>query len=223
MDTSTHQLALAALGQLATPNPNPPSPRRDKTGPMAALRSSPDADSNITDSMRDDDTTVVAHQFAQSMSATRIDRNGNGNGNWTANAIANIAVSRASQESAPQSLPTSSHSQSTIDTNDDAASPLLFDSDGFSSQNTSQDSQLSHLSQLAAVQEPMTDVTQSGAGAPSTAGHKRTADGQVKPPSPNTVQHPQARSHSRNTSSVSNVSSAPSSSRMGEVNKQTPT
>jgi hypothetical protein len=112
----------------------------------------------------------------------------------------------------------SDNSQSTTDGHDTASTPPTSTSDGFSSQSTSQDgpsSQLSQLSQLAAAQEPLGD---SSSARPNisiipTAGHKRTADGHVKAPSPD---RPQLRGHSRNTSAVSSVSSAPSS-KIGEV------
>lgn len=96
-------------------------------------------------------------------------------------------------------------------------------SEGFSSQSTNPDGPLSQLSQLAAAQAPLSmsaGEPSGGGGEPltvvtgSTAGQKRTADGQVKTPiSP--IRHP-AGGHSRNASSVSNVSSA-ASSRLGDV------
>lgn len=107
----------------------------------------------------------------------------------------------------------SSDSQATnIDAHDIASTPPTSTSDGFSSQGTGQDSQisqLSHLSQLAAVQEPLNISTRPILTIAPTAGYKRTADGQVKSPT-----SPRVRGHSRNTSAVSTVSS---SSRIGEV------
>ncbi|KAF4636883.1 hypothetical protein G7Y89_g1213 [Cudoniella acicularis] len=112
-----------------------------------------------------------------------------------------------------------SDSQSTTDSHD-VATPPTSASEGFSSQSTNQDgpmSQLSQLSQLAAAQQPLTNTS---AARPtlsiaSTAGQKRTADGQVKSGVSGSPQSPRARGHSRNTSTVSNVSAA--SSRIGEV------
>lgn len=90
------------------------------------------------------------------------------------------------------------------------------DENNFSSQSTSDTlSQLSQLSQIAAAQRPLASTS-----APrmvvegAAAGQKRTADGMVK-----VAQSPRGAGyygHSRNTSTVSNVSTA-SSSRIGEV------
>lgn len=115
----------------------------------------------------------------------------------------------------------SDNSQSTTDGHDTASTPPTSASDGFSSQSTNQDgpsSQLSQLSQLAAAQEPLggRSSVRPNISIVPTAGHKRTADGHVKPPSPD---GPQVRGHSRNTSAVSSVSSAPSS-KMGELSSE---
>jgi hypothetical protein len=117
--------------------------------------------------------------------------------------------------------PSSEGSQSSSDGQDVSTPPT---SNGFSSQSTNADglSQLSQLSQLAAAAQPMTNTS---AARPTlsiapTAGHKRTADGQVKiaksdpPASPH---RSKIHGHSRNTSTVSAVSNA--SSKIGEVNK----
>jgi hypothetical protein len=115
----------------------------------------------------------------------------------------------------------SNNSQSTAD----VSTPPTSTSDGFSSQSTNADgqlSQLSQLSQLAAAAQPMTDIS---AARPNlsiapTAGHKRTADGQVKPTlfnSPTSPYGSKIRGHSRNTSAVSAASNV--SSKIGEVNK----
>lgn len=126
--------------------------------------------------------------------------------------------SRGSANLAPQT--TSSDNSQATDGHDTISTPQTSSSDGPSSQGTSQDasiSQLSQLSQAATVQDhvlenhaPRTVLT-----VPSTAGQKRTADGQVKPPSPPNPNGPRNRGHSRTTSAVSNVSSA--TSRIGEV------
>lgn len=104
---------------------------------------------------------------------------------------------------------------------DDPSTPPTSTSDGFSSQSTNLEgckSQLSQLSQVAAVQLPLSDtsIAQPMHSTTPTAGHKRTADGRVKPlsASPDNLK---TRGHSRNTSAVSNASSV---SRIGEVSFQ---
>lgn len=95
--------------------------------------------------------------------------------------------------------------------------PPTSTSDGFQSQSTTTElSQLSQLSQLAAAAQSITsDARPAFSGVPS--GFKRTADGQMKP-NFTTTTSPQgkAKGHSRNTSTVSTISTA--SSKMGEVN-----
>ena len=118
----------------------------------------------------------------------------------------------------------SDHSQSTADGHE-VSTPPTSTSDGFSSQSTNHEgqlSQLSQLSQLAAAAEPMTNTS---AARPNlsiapTSGLKRTADGQVKPSlfnSPTSPHRSKVQGHSRNTSAVSTASTA--SSKIGEVNK----
>ncbi|KAH8809160.1 hypothetical protein F5884DRAFT_676578 [Xylogone sp. PMI_703] len=90
-------------------------------------------------------------------------------------------------------------------------------SEGFSSQSTNPDGPLSQLSQLAAAQAPLS----TGPGGrslsvvtTSTAGHKRTADGQVKTPiSPREVPF---RRHSRTISNASSIGS----NRLGELSSE---
>ena len=113
----------------------------------------------------------------------------------------------------------SDNSQSTTDGHD-ASTPPTSTSDGFSSQSTNADgqlSQLSQLSQLAAAAQPMTNTSASrpNLSLAVTAGHKRTADGLFK--SPTSPHGSKARGHSRNTSAVSTASTT--SSKIGEVNK----
>jgi len=93
------------------------------------------------------------------------------------------------------------------------------DADAFSSQSTGQDShlsQLSQLSQLAAAQQPMGNPGDTRLNI-ATAGQKRSADGQIKPPSPPSP-HRSHHGHSRNTSAVSNASSV-GSNRIGDVSR----
>ncbi|KAL3423939.1 hypothetical protein PVAG01_05686 [Phlyctema vagabunda] len=117
----------------------------------------------------------------------------------------------------------SNHSQDTTDGHDTVSTPPT--SEGFSSQGTIPDgqlSQLSQLSQLAAAQQPLAPAaaTRPGVTIPAT-GHKRTADGQVKsgtfksPATPNGLYH---RGHSRNASTFSNASST--TSRIGELSSE---
>lgn len=131
--------------------------------------------------------------------------------------------------------PISDNSQSTGDGQDSVFTPPA--SDELSSQSTNQDaggplSQLSQLSQLAAAQLPLESNT-STTPPPKTnitlnASQKRTADGHVKSKassksnssSPQAAPPPPARSHTRNTSTLSNTSSV--ASRFGEVSRVSP-
>ncbi|TAQ84825.1 hypothetical protein B7494_g6855 [Chlorociboria aeruginascens] len=75
----------------------------------------------------------------------------------------------------------SNNSQETTDSHDASTPPT---SDGFSSQSTNPDGHLpqpSQLSPLAAGQDPLVNTDNSRPSIASTAGQKRTADGQVKP------------------------------------------
>lgn len=119
-------------------------------------------------------------------------------------------------------VPTSSNnSQSTVDGHETASTPPTSTSDGISSQNTipeGQHSQLSQLSHLAAAQEPLGSPSRPSLSIAATAGQKRTADGEVKSASSISPERPQARGHSRNTSAISNASSA--TSRIGELSSE---
>lgn len=130
--------------------------------------------------------------------------------------------SRGNANLAPQTT-SNDNSQATTDSHDTISTPQTSSSDGPSSQGTSQDasiSQLSQLSQAATVQDhlPENHAPRTVLTVPSTAGQKRTADGQVKPPSPPNPNGPRNRGHSRTTSAVSNVSSA--TSRIGELSSE---
>lgn len=138
----------------------------------------------------------------------------------------------AAGDSCPSQLPPREHvalsrsnSQATSSTND--ADPVFTPpvnggrlSPGTGSgHNSSQESQLLQLSQIAAAQERIPeDTVDAGAGAPS---RKRMADGMVKHPpersnvSPGQTAQMAAAGHSRNTSAVSVASTA--GSRIGEV------
>jgi hypothetical protein len=194
-----HQLAIAALNEVTQS-----SHRRDFPG--VAI---PDPNATGAHSMNNaiDDNAVDSQEPSQVSSGTK-------------GVMIHVGGSQESQYSTIQAT-SSNNSQSTTDGHD-AATPPTSTSDGFSSQSTNQDgqlSQLSQLSQLAAAQQPLKNISAARQTLPNgpTAGHKRTADGQVKPPSPPSPQASNMRGHSRNTSAVSNVSVA--SSRLGEVNK----
>jgi hypothetical protein len=121
-----------------------------------------------------------------------------------------------------QQAASSYNSQSAAEGHDAISKPPTSSSDGPSSQGTNQEgqiSQLSQLSHLAAAQQPMVEnpASQPDPVTTSTAGHKRTADGQVKPSSPPSPNGPRNRGHSRNTSAVSNISTS-TTGRIGEVN-----
>ncbi|CAL3967157.1 unnamed protein product [Diplocarpon coronariae] len=120
---------------------------------------------------------------------------------------------------APKTTARSDISQSTIDGLDTASTPPTSTSDGFSSQGTIADgqlSQLSQLSQLAAAQQPMSSSMRPILGIAPTAGQKRTADGQVKASSIS-PDSPKIRGHSRNISAVSTASSV---GRIGELSSE---
>ncbi|CAD6442646.1 ec1f51bf-e8b8-465c-9bf4-00bed59b972a [Sclerotinia trifoliorum] len=133
-------------------------------------------------------------------------------------------------QSAKATAPTPDNSQLTTDGHGLVFTPPAVEE--FSSQTTTQDggplSQLSQLSQLAAAQLPLessTTITPTKVNVTLNASQKRTADGHVKPktsnsssnsPSPKAL--PPVRSHTRNTSTVSNVSSV--ASRLGELSSE---
>ncbi|EMR87801.1 hypothetical protein BcDW1_3591 [Botrytis cinerea BcDW1] len=125
--------------------------------------------------------------------------------------------------------PVPDNSQSTVE-GQDAAVFTPPASDEFSSQSTSHDggplSQLSQLSQLAAAQLPLesnTHTTPPKINITLNASQKRTADGHVKSKAsnsntPSPTGPSSARSHTRNTSTVSNASSV--ASRFGELSSE---
>lgn len=114
--------------------------------------------------------------------------------------------------------PSSNNSQATNpEVLDGLTTPPTSTSDGFSSQGTGHESQLSQLSQLshlAAVQEPLNVVTRPTLSIVPSAGYKRTADGELKLETFKSPTSPYVRGHSRNVSAISNAST---SSRIGEV------
>lgn len=155
------------------------------------------------------------HDIPQNMSGMRgfTSNEGEGEGgsqesyNTTAEVIPQTASSNNSQ---------ATDGPDTISTPQTSSSSEALSSQG-SNHDASASSQLSQLSQLAASQDPMVSnaATRPDIAMPLTAGQKRTADGQVKPPSPPTTYGSRNHGHSRNTSAVSNVSST--NSRIGEV------
>lgn len=78
---------------------------------------------------------------------------------------------------------------------------------------SSQESQLLHLSQLAAAQEKMAEIDDGAFN--GSQSRKRMADGEVKHMRGNSNVSPVRRGHSRNTSTVSVASTT--GSRIGEV------
>ncbi|KAF7947696.1 hypothetical protein EAE96_008776 [Botrytis aclada] len=124
--------------------------------------------------------------------------------------------------------PVSDNSQSTINGQDAVFTPPA--SDELSSQSTNQDggplSQLSQLSQVAAAQQPLesnANTTPPKISITLNASQKRTADGHVKSrasnsTSPSPKGPSSVRSHTRNTSTVSNASSV--ASRFGELSSE---
>ena len=194
VDTTSHRGNLA--GQAASSRSSPNAPGIDIGPPMANNRSDGDA--------------AGSHELSQPLLGTQgcISRSGAGQ-DLQSNTVRGLQTA------------SSNNSQSTMDGHDVVSSPPTSTSDGSSSQNTNPDrqlSQLSQLSQLAAAQEPLgqTSSTRPNLSVASTAGYKRTADGQVKPLSATSPESPHFGGHSRNSSSVSNVSSA-TSSRIGGV------
>ncbi|KAJ8060317.1 hypothetical protein OCU04_010651 [Sclerotinia nivalis] len=131
-------------------------------------------------------------------------------------------------QSANATATTSNNSQSTIDGHEPVFTPPAVEE--FSSQSTIKDggplSQLSQLSQLAAAQLPLensTTTTPPKANVTLNASQKRTADGHPKSKtsnsnSPSPKAPPPIRSHTRNTSTVSNTSSV--ASRLGELSSE---
>ena len=141
--------------------------------------------------------------------------------------MSSTAVGDSQEDSINKTLglqPTSSNNSQSTTNGHEVSTPRTSTSDGFSSQSTNPEaqlSQLSHLSQLAAAAQPLRDTSASrpNISIAPTAGHKRTADGQVKPTlsdSPTSPHGPRNQGHSRNTSAVSAASTA--SSKIGEVN-----
>lgn len=131
-----------------------------------------------------------------------------------------LPVNNTSSYPLQKQMSSNSDSQATVNSSASTESTRIFTppaveraaSNGVASsgQDSSQESQLLQLSQLAAAQEKMPDV-----GARSSV--KRTADGAVKDSrTPPTASPNQPSSHSRNVSGVSIVSTA--SSRATEVN-----
>jgi len=196
-----HELALAALQEVAQSTVS--SHRRDPnpTGKVEALGSHNATGINLSN----DTTTLALDSSSPSFGKEDI--------------MSQMTQGQDDSNTDTSVIPTSSNnSQSTSIGHDTASTPPTSASDEFSSQNTSQDeqhSQLSQLSQLAAAQIPIGSPLRPAVSITSTAGQKRTADGQVKSGPSFSPNSPRVRGHSRNTSAVSNASS--SVSRIGEV------
>ena len=191
-----HALAIAALQQVAN--------------------SSSHRGSSTTESLRLDATTAIDMRNngnnAPKASRTHEDPQ-QARGSDTMSST--VGDSQEYANNVPRGLQSTSSNSSQDDT------PPTSTSDGFSSQSTNPEgqlSQLSQLSQLAAYAQPLTaaSAAQPNLSIAST-GMKRTADGQVKPTpvtSPTSPRGSKIRGHSRNTSAASAASS-----KIGEVNK----
>jgi hypothetical protein len=202
-----HELAIAALNEVAHPS----SHRRDKSaGKFASPRSSPNATGIDMTNNAIVDNIAGAQEPSQQLPGTN-------------RTMSQVERGQGYQHAATPGVQSTSsnNSQSMTDGNEGVSTPPTSTSDGFSSQSTNQEvqmSQLSQLSQLAAAQQPLTSnvpATRPNLAVATTAGQKRTADGQVKGGVLKSPTSPQVRGHSRNTSTVSNVSAT--SSRIGEV------
>jgi hypothetical protein len=199
-----HHLAIAALQQVT----HDTSLHRHRDA--ASLPHSPNATGTDMKNNATDHDSACAHERSQNIPGTlRI--------------APDVEGSQESRNSANLALqPVSSNNSQSAADGHDVSTPPTSSSDGLSSQSASQDaeiSQLSQLSHLAAAQQPMghTATSRPDPAMSSTAGYKRTADGQVKPPSPPCPHGARSRGHSRNTSTLSNISSS-TNGRIGEVN-----
>ena len=203
-----HELAIAALNEVA----HSTSHRRHQfAGKVASPRSSSNATGIDMSNNAIVDNVTGAQEPSQPLSGTELTMSqtalGQGYRNNTTSGVQSTS---------------SDNSQSTTDGHEGVSTPPTSTSDGFSSQSTNQEgqmSQLSQLSQLAAAQQPLTSstpATRPTLAIATTAGQKRTADGQVKSGASNSPPSPHVHGHSRTTSAVSTVSST-ASSRIGEV------
>lgn len=202
-----HELAIAALNQVAA---HSSTHRRDLAAGKTA--SSPNATGVDMPNNATDDDAANGQESSQTLQGTD----------------GMASKGRASHESQNNTIPgvqsaSTTNSQTTAEGHA-LSTPPTSASDGFSSQSTNPEGQMSQLSQLihlAAAQPPMTHTPAARPNLPiaPTAGQKRTADGQVKPTLSNSPPSPygyHARGHSRNTSAVS-ISST-TSTKIGEVN-----
>lgn len=148
-----------------------------------------------------------------------INNNNHNNNSSSTTSTTSTSNNTAGSYPLPKQMSPNSDSQATAVSSSSTDSnrvftPPIIERTASSGQGSSQESQLLHLSQLAAAREKMPDVASgAGAGARSV---KRTADGAVKDSrtSP-AVSPPRPSSHSRNTSGISLASTA--SSRATEV------
>ncbi|KAG0646313.1 hypothetical protein D0Z07_8405 [Hyphodiscus hymeniophilus] len=188
-----HELAIAALNQFAN------SSSRHRKSASATSDSSAPAN-RIQDNTMHQNPPEVQELAQQSQGTDAMS--------------STIGDSQEFTNNTTLGLQSASNSQSTVDGLD---TPPTSTSDGFSSQSTNPEGQLSQLSQLAAAAEPMANPSSRPnlTIAPSI-GLKRTADGQVKSTilSPTSPHRNSVRGHSRNTSAVSMSSTG---SKIGEV------
>lgn len=193
-----HELAMAALSQVAQSSRDGPSHRAPDEPPSRP------SGSRITNKSSVDKHARVPLPL----------------GLLSETGLATSQSGRGQESQGRDSTTTSNNSQSTNDGYGAASTPPTPSPDALSSQSTNAEgalSQLPQLSQLAAAQQPVNNasVTRNRQVVSSTAGQKRTADGEVKPGSSSSPELPQIRGHSRNASAISNVSTA--STKIGEV------
>jgi hypothetical protein len=198
------QQAIAALQQVAQS-----AGHRDHTGKIAFNATT--GSDMISSTTHNSVVSKQAHTDGQTQMMPETDRN------WTGKEEGREHSTYATATNQPSSN-SNDNSQSTSDSHG-IATPPTSSSEGFSSQSTNQDgalSQLSQLSQLAAAQQPLASTTTRPKLAISpTAGQKRTADGQIKLAQSSPVNTTKTRGHSRNVSTISNVSNT--SSKIREV------
>ncbi|RFU23592.1 hypothetical protein B7463_g12746, partial [Scytalidium lignicola] len=214
-----HDLAIAALDAVVAPSEESTGAGRDQAAGNVALERS-----------REDDATDGGMRRGMSSSEVEMKEQAENRSDGTnmqppvlesegpenKAIVTKVHQTTTTTEILATSLQSTSslNSQSTDLHDGTSTSPT---SEGFSSQSTNPDGPLSQLSQLAAAQAPLSTNNPEGGSisvvTTSTAGQKRTADGQVKTPiSPNGIHFP---THSRNASNASSVAS-----RLGELSSE---
>ena len=208
-----HQLAIAALKEFASPSSHRPA-RSDQNATITkTATTATTTDSDIETSKN----RVMGHTKPNESSSQS-------QGSGQMSSSDGESQENPSNATLGLQLTSTDNSQSTLNGHD-VPTPPTSASDGFSSQSTNPEGQLSQLSQLSqlAAAAANTSSARPNLSIAPPSGIKRTADGQVKPTaftSPTSPHGSKVRSHSRNTSAVSAASTA--SSNIGQVNKATP-